>query len=75
MSWQLEEREFTVYCTLEVGVDRVWLEWNPRVFAYRCGVERPDVPSKSHLGYADSLEDAQVIALALLEGCTLGNSV
>jgi hypothetical protein len=44
-------------------VDSRWLEWNERVFAYRCGVERGDIPSRSHLGFADSLEDAQDIAL------------
>jgi hypothetical protein len=67
MPWNLEEREFTVYCTLDVAGARVWLEWNERVFAYRCGVERGDIPSRSHLGFADSLEDAQTIALRLLE--------
>ena len=67
MPWNLEEREFSVYCTLEVGDACVWLEWNERVFAYRCGVERGDTGSRSHLGFADSLEDAQAIALNLLE--------
>ena len=67
MIWKLEEREFSVYCTLKVGDARVWLEWNERVFAYRCGVERGDIPSRSHLGFADSLEDAQGIALRLLK--------
>jgi hypothetical protein len=67
MNWKFEPREFTDFYTLEIGELRVWLEWNERVFAYRCGVERRGVPSKSHLGYADSLEDAREIALALLE--------
>jgi hypothetical protein len=67
MPWQIQEREFTTWCELEQDETVVWLEWNERVFAYRCGVVRDGVAGRSHLGFADSLPQAQKIALALLE--------
>lgn len=65
--WQFSEREFSLYCELESGADLLWLEWNERVFAYRCGLVRGGMAHRSHLGFADSLEQAQKIALELLE--------
>jgi hypothetical protein len=67
MPWQVFEREFTVWCELEQDGRLIWLEWNERVFAYRCGVVRHGQAGQSHLGYADSLLQAQQIAMALLE--------
>ncbi len=68
MNWTLEQREFTTWCELEEGSCLVWLEWNERVFAYRCGVSKNGLAGRSHLGFADSLEEAQRIALELLLG-------
>jgi hypothetical protein len=67
MAWRIIEREFTTWCELEHGDALVWLEWNPRVFAYRCGVVRGTEAGNSHLGYADSLQQAKAKAEALLE--------
>lgn len=67
MDWKLEQREFTTFYELELPDGLLWLEWNERVFAYRCGLSQNGVAGRSHLGFADSLEDAQAIALALLE--------
>ncbi len=68
MDWTLEQREFTTWCELEHGSTLVWLEWNEKVFAYRCGVSQNGLAGRSHLGFADSLEDAQQTALALFLG-------
>ena len=67
MNWVIEEHEFTIWCELETNDIFVWLEWNERVFAYRCGISRNGLAGRSHLGYANSLEAAQSIALALLD--------
>jgi hypothetical protein len=67
MNWELEEREFSLWCELTTEDAFIWLEWNERVFAYRCGISRNGLAGHSHLGYADSLETAQSIAFALLE--------
>lgn len=67
MNWKFEQREFTVWCELEMPDGALWLEWNERVFAYRCGLSQNGLAGRSHLGFADSLKDAQAIALALLE--------
>lgn len=67
MLWKIEEREFTIWCELELADAFIWLEWNERVFAYRCGLSQNGLAGRSYLGFADSLEDAQAIALALLE--------
>lgn len=66
MPWTITEYEFTTWCELELNGVLLWLEWNERVFAYRCGVVRAGQPSNSNLGYADSLEAAQAIAEGLL---------
>ncbi len=66
MNWTLEEHEFTIWCELEIGTTLIWLEWNERVFAYRCGISEHGLAGRSHLGFADSLEDAQQVALGLL---------
>jgi hypothetical protein len=64
--WTLEQREFTIWCELEIDTTLIWLEWNERGFAYRCGISKHGLAGRSHLGFADSLEDAQQIALDLL---------
>jgi hypothetical protein len=66
VAWTITEREFTTWCECETDGALVWLEWNERVFAYRCGLVRGLEPSRSHLGFAESLQAAQCIALALL---------
>jgi hypothetical protein len=66
MPWIIEEREFTTWCELLTEDGLLWLEWNDRVFAYRCGLSKKGLAGQSHLGYADSLEAAQNIALELL---------
>jgi hypothetical protein len=66
--WEITELEFgTLWCELQLENGLVWLEWNPRVFAYRCGFSRGDEASRSTLGFADSLEDAMRIAEGRLE--------
>jgi hypothetical protein len=61
--WHVTELEFgTLWCELQLENGLVWLEWNPRVFAYRCGFSRNDEASRSTLGFADSLEEAMGIA-------------
>ena len=51
---------------LETRVDNleIWLEWNDRVMAYRFGIVKNGTPSKSSLGFADSLEAAKSLCLA-----------
>ncbi len=65
MDWTTKEGEFSIWCELETPDTLLWLEWNERVFAYRCGVSKNGAAGQSHLGYADSLEDAQSIAFEL----------
>jgi hypothetical protein len=65
--WSLTEREFTTWCEFEQDGVLLWIEWNERVFAYRCGVVRCGQSGYPRLGFAESLEAAQNIALALLE--------
>jgi hypothetical protein len=61
--WTLTTLEFdTLWCETLVGNVELWLEWNPRVFAYRFGFRRDAFVSGSTLGYTDSLEDAQELA-------------
>lgn len=67
MHWTIKEHEFTIWCEYQTEDTFVWLEWNERVFAYRCGISKNGLAGQSNLGYADSLEAAQSIALALLE--------
>jgi hypothetical protein len=67
MVWTVTQREFTTWCELEQDQLLLWLEWNERVFAYRCGVVRRGESGYPQLGFADSLEAAQAIALRLLE--------
>jgi hypothetical protein len=66
MNWTTEEREFSVWCELQTQDVLIWLEWNERVFAYRCGISKNGAAGQSHLGYAETLEAAQEIALGLL---------
>jgi hypothetical protein len=62
--WTARTLEFgTVYCETQLDDAELWLEWNPRVFAYRFGFKRGAFVSGSTLGYADSLEEAREIAL------------
>jgi hypothetical protein len=58
----------TIWCESVIGNAEVWLEWNPRVFAYRFGFKRAQTVSGSTLGYADSLEDAQALAIKAVVG-------
>jgi hypothetical protein len=67
MHWIISENEFTIWCEYQTEDTLVWLEWNERVFAYRCGISKHGTAGKSWLGYADSLEEAQQIAITLLE--------
>ncbi len=67
VDWTIQERKFTIWCELETKDTLLWLEWNERVFAYRCGISKNGAAGQSHLGYADSLKEAQSIALELLE--------
>jgi hypothetical protein len=57
----------TIWCETSVESVEIWLEWNEYVFAYRFGIVKNGKPSKSSLGFADSLEDAQNLALEELE--------
>jgi hypothetical protein len=66
VAWTLTEREFTTWCEFEQDGVLLWLEWNERVFAYRCGVVRHGQAGYPRLGFAESLEAAQNIALVLL---------
>ncbi len=64
--WRVTELEFgTLWCELEFEGALIWLEWNPRVFAYRCGFTKNGVSSRSRLGFADCFEEAQQIALTI----------
>ena len=64
---ELELLHGTLYCETRVEDFEIWLEWNDRVMAYRFGLVKNGEPSKSSLGFADSLEDAKNLALKELE--------
>jgi hypothetical protein len=62
--WRVTELEFgTLWCEFEREGVAIWLEWNPRVFAYRYGYTKNNVSSRSRLGFADSLEAARQMAI------------
>ncbi len=54
----------TIWLETKVENCEIWLEWNDRVMAYRFGIVRNGKPSKSSLGFADSLEDAKILCLS-----------
>jgi hypothetical protein len=63
-AWNERELEHgTVWCETQLDNAEIWLEWNDRVMAYRFGIVRNGQPSKSSLGFADSLEAAKLTAL------------
>ncbi|NJK43667.1 MAG: hypothetical protein HC933_04770 [Pleurocapsa sp. SU_196_0] len=68
LDWTVTTLEFdTLWCEVVIGDAELWLEWNPRVFAYRFGFRRGAFVSGSTLGYADSLEEAQGLALIAIQ--------
>lgn len=62
-----EQPHGTLWCETQVENVEIWLEWNDRVMAYRFGIVKNGQPSKSLLGFANSLEDAKLLALEELE--------
>jgi hypothetical protein len=63
-TWTGRSLEFeTIWTETTLDGVELWLEWNERVFAYRFGFRAGEYVSKSHLGYADSLSQAQGLAL------------
>jgi hypothetical protein len=63
---QTELAHGTLWCETQVADSEIWLEWNDRVMAYRFGIVKNGQPSKSSLGFADSLEVAKSLALEQL---------
>jgi hypothetical protein len=60
---QTELEQGTIWLETKVDDLEIWLEWNDRVMAYRFGIVRNGEPSKSSLGFADSLEAAKLLCL------------
>ncbi len=56
----------TLWMETNVAGIEVWLEWNERVFAYRFGYRAGEYVSRSHLGYTDSLAQAQDLAVEMV---------
>lgn len=68
IDWRVTEREWSTFFEAEVDGFTVWLEWNPRVFAYRFGFVTPEgarVPNT--LGYAADEDEAKTLLVAALE--------
>ena len=66
--WRVMEREWSTFFEASIDGFEVWLEWNPRVFAYRFGFVTPDgVRLPNTLGYAADENEARALLIVALE--------
>lgn len=61
---EIELAHGTIWLETKIAEFEIWLEWNDRVMAYRFGIVKNGEPSKSSLGFADSLDDAKLLCLS-----------
>ncbi len=65
LEWsETELKHGTIWLETKIENCEIWLEWNDRVMAYRFGIVKNGEPSKSSLGFADSLEAAKSLCLS-----------